>query len=122
MWMKGWGGLGGEGTHGDEIAPADPAAEGFVQGSAADPVAPSAFDDAFFEQGPCEEEGGEEEGAGDFEGWDGPPAEETERFGGGGGAEVGDDVDGAEGAEGGGEGDGADAGADDGGGVAGEGG
>lgn len=52
-----------------------------MQASAAHPRAPSAFYDALFEQGPREEEGGEEDGAGDFEGLDGPPAEETERFG-----------------------------------------
>ena len=61
-------------THGDVVAPADPAAEGGVEGLAADPVAPAAFDDAFFEEGAGEEEGGEEEGAGDGEGVDGPPA------------------------------------------------
>ena len=65
----------GEGkTNGDEIPPADPAAEGLVEGTPSDPVAPAAFHDAFFEEGAREEEAGEEEGAEDVERADGIPA------------------------------------------------
>lgn len=49
-----------------------------MEGAAAEPDAPGAVDDGFFEEGAGEEEDGEEEGAEDGERVDGIPAEEAE--------------------------------------------
>ena len=73
------------GRPGDEVAPAYPAAEGFVDIVAFDPVAPAGVDDASFEEGAGEEEGCKEEGLQCVERRDGVPAEVVKD---GGGVEV----------------------------------
>lgn len=71
---RSFGGGGGEGTNSDVIAPADPAAEAFMQAAAPDPLPPSRFDNAFFKERAGKEERGQEEGFGNVNDGYGVPA------------------------------------------------
>lgn len=108
-------------TNGNVIAPADPAAEAFMQATTPNPFPPSRLDNSLFEERTGEQERGQKKGFCNVEDGYGVPAQKTKNLGWGGVGVGGDDIDGRQGGQDGRNGDKPDAGANDRGSIAGEG-